>query len=66
MNEALERCRNWAEEYGLGLSPSKTNYMLFTKKSRKSYEIPQQGIRIGTTAVDTVQSCKYLGLDYST
>ena len=62
MNEALEKCRNWAEEYGLGLSPSKTNYMLFTKKSRKSYTIPQSGIKIGSDTVEKVQSCKYLGL----
>ena len=37
MNEALERCKAWAESYGLGLSPSKTNYMLCTSEKSKTY-----------------------------
>ena len=64
MNIALQKCKEWAVEFGLDLSPSKTNYMLFTRKKAKTYkkQIPKEGIRIGSEEIERVTSVKYLGL----
>ena len=46
MNEALEKCQNWAEKYGLSISPEKTEYLLCTRQLSKSYKIPDMGIML--------------------
>lgn len=62
MNHALEKCQKWAEHFGLELSAEKTEYMLCTNKQRKSYSIPDTGIKVKGATIERVTSVKYLGL----
>lgn len=56
---ALNRMRKWAEQKGLGVNPSKTEIVLFTKK----YKIPSfDPPKIGDTALQIGKKAKYLGL----
>ena len=62
MNSALEACQKWAENYGLDISPEKTEYLLCTRQLSKSYKIPDGGIKLKGVEVERSESVKYLGL----
>lgn len=64
MNEALEKCKTWAETYGLSLSPEKTNYMLCTSESSKTYSplINKENLMVNGKVIERETSVKYLGL----
>ena len=53
MNDALAKCQQWAESYGLGISVEKTSYMISTNKKRKSFKIPNQGIHINNNQIES-------------
>ena len=62
LNDALAKCQEWATAFGLDISPEKTKYMLFTKKTK--YRIPIAGLKLKGKAIERVESFKYLGLHF--
>ena len=60
MNEALGRCQKWAEEFGLDISPDKTKYMLFTRKTK--YNVPLSGLKLKGKNIDRVKTFRYKGI----
>lgn len=59
MSTALQKLSNWACENGLGVNPSKTELVLFTRK----YKIPSFTLpSIGGTTLNLSKEAKYLGI----
>ena len=62
MNIALQKCVDWAREYGLKLTEEKTSYIIFTYRKRSQYENPRNGILLNGKEIRGDIDIKYLGV----
>ena len=62
LNLALQKCVEWAREYGLTLSEEKTSYIIFTYRKRNQFVIPSNKILLNGKEIRRDTSIKYLGV----
>ena len=62
MNIAVQKCVEWAREYGLKLSEEKTSYIIFTYRKRNQFDIPSKGILLNGKSIRRDTSIKHLGV----
>ena len=62
LNQALQKCVDWARDYGLTLSEGKISYIIFTYEKRRQFNILANKILLNGKEIRRDTGVKYLGI----